>query len=794
MANEFKVKKGLIVEGSGSIILDVQGSQGQLFSITDSLTGDIFSVSDISGIPIFNINSDGTGTQDGNFNVTGNITASGSNSTITGSLYGNSSTSTKLETARTIAGVSFDGSTNISLNNNAITNGAGYTTNTGTVTGTGTTNYLPKFTGTSTLGNSLVYDDGTNVGIGTTSPAQKLDVNGIIQITNLYKQFTFASHNTYGNLIIDQSGGTSAGIIINDGRLGVNTGNINLGSQAFAVKGFGATSATTNLILQNSAASTLMTVLDDGNVGIGTTSPTEKLHVDGNSLIHNTSGQVTHIVKNNTGQYVQNLINSSNAYYLTGGTTDIRFDTKVTPDFAQLVLDTGGDVILAYSTGNVGIGTAPSAKLDVAGDTHIDGNMRLRVIADSSNISRGINIHPALYNGDQYITGYGNSGGGGLKLSGTNTGGTGITSQIFLDPGSGIITFGTGTSGQTERMRLSNTGNVGIGTTSPDAKLHINTPGNADALVFSRDTYGEAGVIKQEAGGIGVYSQKNLILGADEDNQFTGGSSNVIFTTDGSEKMRIDSSGNVGIGTTSPSAKLEVNGALFVGDHTGTITPTDGIWIEGANGNETQIQMYSLNGSVFHVKNAATKATIGYGSSQNRSVNFTNTGAGDISVGIGTDSPENLLHVQQSGLYTGNHATAGIRIKSDGAAGVGNYHGTIALSKGTGSVAIAAVQEATDSDVMGMAFFTHPSGTGGDASVEKMRIDQDGNVGIGTTTPQSKLQVDGGIQMADDTDTASATKVGTMRYRTLGNNSYVDMCMQTGITTYEWVNIVQNNW
>jgi len=48
--------------------------------------------------------------------------------------------------------------------------------------------------------------------------------------------------------------------------------------------------------------------------------------------------------------------------------------------------------------------------------------------------------------------------------------------------------------------------------------------------------------------------------------------------------------------------------------------------------------------------------------------------------------------------------------------------------------------------------------------------------------------------MADDTDTASADKVGTLRYRADANNSYVDMCMQTGASTYEWINIVQNNW
>ena len=72
MANEFKIKKGLIVSGSGGTLLDVQGSVGQVFSVTDSLTGDIFSVSDVSGIPIFNVNSDGTVTIDGNIKLADN--------------------------------------------------------------------------------------------------------------------------------------------------------------------------------------------------------------------------------------------------------------------------------------------------------------------------------------------------------------------------------------------------------------------------------------------------------------------------------------------------------------------------------------------------------------------------------------------------------------------------------------------------------------------------------------------------------------------------------------------------
>ena len=92
MANEFKVKKGLIVQGSGSTgdttILDVQGNQGQLFSITDSLSGSLFSVGDISGIPILEVFSDeivkiGTFGNEGiivngsNVTSSGNISASG---------------------------------------------------------------------------------------------------------------------------------------------------------------------------------------------------------------------------------------------------------------------------------------------------------------------------------------------------------------------------------------------------------------------------------------------------------------------------------------------------------------------------------------------------------------------------------------------------------------------------------------------------------------------------------------------------------------------------------------------
>ena len=73
MANEFKIKKGLIVEGaSGGTVVNVLGSQGQLLSVTDDLSGSIFAVSDISGVPIFDVNSSGLSTFDGDVNLPDN--------------------------------------------------------------------------------------------------------------------------------------------------------------------------------------------------------------------------------------------------------------------------------------------------------------------------------------------------------------------------------------------------------------------------------------------------------------------------------------------------------------------------------------------------------------------------------------------------------------------------------------------------------------------------------------------------------------------------------------------------
>ena len=89
--------------------------------------------------------------------LTGNVTGNASGSS--GSCTGNAATATALETARTIAGVSFDGSANISLNNNAITNGAGYIT--ATLTNEQVQDIVGgMLTGNTETGITVTYQDG----------------------------------------------------------------------------------------------------------------------------------------------------------------------------------------------------------------------------------------------------------------------------------------------------------------------------------------------------------------------------------------------------------------------------------------------------------------------------------------------------------------------------------------------------------------------------------------------------------------------------------------------------------
>ena len=279
--------------------------------------------------------------------------------------------------------------------------------------------------------------------------------------------------------------------------------------------------------------------------------------------------------------------------------------------------------------------------------------------------------------------------------------------------------------------------------------------------------------------------------------------------------------GNVGIGATSPSQKLEVEGsgrftgsylevgygistqeaALTIGgvrtasgyayiDLVGDTTYTDyGLRIIRGNtgANSTSQINHKGTGNLDIVTSNAAAITLLTSSSERMRI----TSAGNV--GIGTTAPLYKLDINETttnnlivSRFTHNQSGVASAVQLENRAGAVNSAFDInwglnsSGNQGTIGVVRTNLPAAGGSEM----YFKTSYG-------EAMRIDGSGDVGIGTNTPKSKLQVAGGIQMADDTDTASADKVGTMRYRESGGVSYADMVMkiQGG---YAWVNIVQN--
>ena len=202
------------------------------------------------------------------------------------------------------------------------------------ITGTGTTNRLPKFTGASTLGNSLIFDNGTNVGIGTTSPAARLDLGNSADAVKL---LVFNSGNIkYG-----------FGIQPDTLRYFVPSGGSN------AIHSFGFIST-----IDGTTYTEALRIAANGNVGIGTTSPEQKLHVVGNGLVEGV------ILYRNGPTNILNIGGDQNMY---GGTNS---DGGVFVYGAnKLHLSTNSARRLTVDgAGNVGIGTtSPTSRLHVVG-------------------------------------------------------------------------------------------------------------------------------------------------------------------------------------------------------------------------------------------------------------------------------------------------------------------------------------------------------------------------------------------------------------------------------------------
>jgi len=282
---------------------------------------------------------------------------------------------------------------------------------------------------------------------------------------------------------------------------------------------------------------------------------------------------------------------------------------------------------------------------------------------------------------------------------------------------------------------------VGIGTASPAYPLHIDNSIGASIRLTKTTTHTDG-----------------LFIGMDGNNSYfiNYESGFSAFYNNGSEKMRITGSGNVGIGTSSPSAPLDIAHDMFPSTanfdlqasktaygninfkgiaNTGAITQQQGItWevvdYDGTTDYGVQAQIaVGNNGTAGTFMGFFTTNSYGLGPIQRLHINS------EGNVGIGTSSPDTLLHIESA-------QNSIIRLTdNDGSVENGSISGKIEFenfdaASGGVNAYIAGVNEGIDGNIR-LAFGTGSS----NSPAERMSITSSGNVGIGTTAAEQLLTV-----------------------------------------------------
>ena len=354
------------------------------------------------------------------------------------------------------------------------------------------------------------------VGIGTTTPSEKLEVFGKAIIR---KSGSATAHGDTDLLVTDSTAASStAAIQILGGNAGFSNlqfSDTNSYSQGAIIYGH-----TDNYMAFKANASEKMRILANGNVGIGTTTPAVKLDFGANT------GKAFHLYGDSGGDYYGfNMLQydggpfSTNIFSGNNGEIKLRTAAGTTTQTTRLTVK---------ANGNIGIGTvSPSEALQVVGNISLSGTLK----------PAGVTIKAGASATSVSELGFANSYGTAfLKSSYTNP--SSIT-QTYL----AFHTNATGDANGTldEAMRIAGH-NVGIGTVSPTEKLHV------------------IGKILSQEGS--VYSQFNA---SGQDTIIANsGTGSVRFFNAGAEKMRLAAAGELLLGQTSAAdAHFVVNSGTW---------------------------------------------------------------------------------------------------------------------------------------------------------------------------------------------------------------------------------------
>ncbi|MHB8842731.1 MAG: tail fiber domain-containing protein, partial [Candidatus Aquicultor sp.] len=619
--------------------------------------------------------------------------------------------------------------------------------------------------------DAMIITSGGNVGIGTNAPGAKLHVGNFL----LNAQSDVSKISVFGDtaagivypLTITNYAAQAAG---NEARISFNFGNNSWSSTAF-IGGVieNATGAITGLSLgtYNGSLSEKVRISGAGNVGIGTTGPTRKLTVVDNSGTANTGsilfGYSTtanwELARENVSTGRLQIINNQNGTvtepvsvllngYVGIGTTNPGMKLHIIGNDNQIKIDTASEgaagIFLAQagalkwelydygtafhlynygtasdawtvlrSNGNVGIGTtAPNDKLSI-------GNGGAAAPAGSS--ATGHNYTSTYLGTDNYAL---------VNYGLVNT----LVNSTNLWSGTKDGTIWNGTAGA---------GNVGIGTTNPQVKLHVLSSSNHMIRLEQTEnaTSGQYAGIQWISGSRNAY----IFLGNAASTSWYGGDGamnlytdvgNIAFFPATVERMRITAGGSVGIGTTNPAMPLSV-----VGGSTGTIR------MQTANGTAPYLDIYQASVKQWGIVNPASTNRLSIVEDGSTGTERLTVATGG-NVGIGTTAPNYKLEVRGTNptLSVGTDADSQVTKIRTGYQGAGGYGMEMSYSTAAAQSFLDSTYPQTASTMYGDLNIRQNVG-GTMTSRIYIQNYPSGNVGIGTTNPTLKLQVNGDISV-----------------------------------------------